>query len=122
MPERRHGLRAVARIEVYDREARAERVPLYVSGNVSAGGIFLITQSPFAPGTIMRISFGLPGEDDQIQTVGEVVWSRSEKSGRTRQPGMGVQFTEIREVDRERIRRFVAAQSEFEEYEEKKKK
>jgi uncharacterized protein (TIGR02266 family) len=120
MPERRSGFRAVAKIEVYDREARAERVPLYVSGNVSAGGIFLITQSPFARGTTMKISFTLPGESEPIQTVGTVVWNRGSRGGPAQQPGMGAQFDEIREQDRERIRRFVHAQNEVDEIKAKK--
>jgi uncharacterized protein (TIGR02266 family) len=113
MPERRSTLRAVARIEVYDRDANADRVPLYVAGNVSSGGMFLITQSPFDRGTNLKINFSLPGQEQPVQAVGSVVWSRNERSAPDRQPGMGVQFIEIKKEDVERIRAFVNNQTEF---------
>src|SRR3990172_8997053 len=99
MAERRRTVRAIARIEVFDKGARQERVPLYVSGNVSSGGIFLITQEPFALGTDLKISFTLPGDDRPIETLGQVVWQRSERSAADRQPGMGVQFMKIARED-----------------------
>lgn len=114
MPERRSTLRAVARIEVYDRDSCSERVPLYVAGNVSPGGMFLITQSPFERGTSLKISFGLPGQEPPVLAVGSVVWSRTERTAADRQPGMGVQFIEIAKEDVERIRTFVNNQTEFE--------
>lgn len=114
MAERRSTLRAVVRIEVYDRESRAERVPLFVAGNVSPGGMFLITQTPYERGTTLKISFSLPGDDQPVQAVGSVVWNRGERSAPDRQPGMGVQFIEIRKEDAERIRAFVSVQTEFE--------
>jgi len=112
MVERRRTVRAIARIEVFDKGARRERVPLYVSGNVSSGGIFLITQEPFAPGTNLKISFTLPGDDQPIESMGQVVWLRDERTAPERQPGMGVQFMAIAREDQERVREFVHSQSE----------
>ena len=114
MPERRSTLRAVARIEVYDRDASADRVPLYVAGNVSVGGIFLITQTPFEVGTNLKIVFSLPGQEQPVQAMGAVAWSRNQRTAPDRQPGMGVQFMEIKMEDVERIRTLVNAQTEFE--------
>ena len=107
MAERRGTVRAVARIEVFDEKTHVERVPLFVSGNVSAGGIFLITQEPYQIGTKLRIKFNLPDDPQPIETEGEVVWQRGERENSDRQPGMGVQFMKIAESDRGRIRRFV---------------
>jgi uncharacterized protein (TIGR02266 family) len=112
MAERRRTVRAIARIEVFDKGARRERVPLYVSGNVSSGGIFLITQEPIALGTNLKISFTLPGDDRPIEAMGQVIWQRNERSAPDRQPGMGVQFMAIGREDQERIRDFVHAQIE----------
>ena len=111
MAERRRSVRAVARIEVYDKDKQPDRVPLYVSGNVSAGGIFLITQEPFARDTNLMIKFTLPDDDHPIEAVGTVVWVRSERHSPERPPGMGVQFMEIPKHDRERIRKFVEEQA-----------
>jgi uncharacterized protein (TIGR02266 family) len=108
MAERRGTVRAVARIEVFDERTHMERVPLFVSGNVSAGGIFLITQEPYRIGTKLRIKFNLPGDLRPIETEGEVVWIRGERISPENQPGMGVQFMKIAESDRERVRAFVA--------------
>jgi uncharacterized protein (TIGR02266 family) len=112
MAERRGTVRAVARIEVFDEKTHVDRVPLFVSGNVSAGGIFLITQEPYKSGTKMRIRFNLPDDPNVIETEGEVVWQRPKREGSQRQPGMGVQFTKIEGHDRERIREFVSQQVE----------
>jgi uncharacterized protein (TIGR02266 family) len=111
--ERRRSVRAVARIEVYEaKDTRHTRVPLYISGNVSAGGIFLITQEPFKTGTNLKISFSLPGDPRVIDTFGSVIWSRGLREASDRQPGMGVQFSEIKKEDRDRIRDFVNEQIE----------
>ena len=107
MAERRHTVRAVARIEVYDKDKRQDRVPLYIAGNVSSGGIFLITQDPYANNTKLKIRFSLPGDDHPIETVGQVIWRRTDRETPERQPGMGVQFMEITREDHERIRQFV---------------
>ena len=118
MAERRRTVRAVARIEVYDQTAPKDRVPLYVSGNVSAGGIFLITQEPFEPGTIMKIQFYLPNDEKEIVTVGEVVWTRGQRKASDQQPGMGVMFNKVDPADQERIRAFVHERMEAGEIEE----
>ncbi len=107
MAERRGTLRAVVRIQVFDKNKTLERVPLYVTGNVSAGGMFLITQEPYPVGTELKISFSLPGDPKPIETEGTVVWSRGARETSNRQPGMGVQFERTGREDQERIREFV---------------
>ncbi len=107
MGERRRTVRAVVRLEVYDDGRRQERIPLYISRNISGGGIFLITQEPYPPGTNIRISFTLPGDRTPVTALGEVVWSRDQREAPERQPGMGVKFVEIKDFDQERLRQFV---------------
>lgn len=111
MAERRGNVRLVSKLEVQERDPRRARVPLYVSGNISAGGMFLITQDPYPPGTTFRISFGLPPHEKTVEATGRVVWSRPQKENPERQPGMGIEFLEIDEQDRERIREFVYSQT-----------
>ena len=107
MVERRRTVRAVARIEVFNKETSEQRVPLYVSGNVSVGGIFLITQDPLEPGTDMKISFTLPGDDREIHAEGRVVWKRRQREASDRQPGMGVQFMKILPKHQEKLSAYI---------------
>lgn len=113
MAERRGTVRAVARIEVQDQSVAKERVPLFVSGNVSSGGIFLITNDPYEAGTELLIRFNLPDDPVTIEATGSVVWRRTDRESSDRPPGMGVQFQNISQDDRERIRSFVNVQVEL---------
>ncbi|MFO8057132.1 MAG: TIGR02266 family protein [bacterium] len=112
MAERRSNFRLVSKLEVQERDPARARVPLYVSGNISAGGMFLITQDPYPAGTTFRISFGLPQDGKTVEATGRVVWSRRQKENPERQPGMGIEFLEIEEQDRQRIREFVYSNTE----------
>ena len=112
MVERRGTVRAIAKIEVFKKEGPVNRVPLYVSGNVSAGGLFLITQQPFEPGTDLLISFSLPKDGKKISAEGSVVWKREARDSGDQRPGMGVQFMKIDKEDQERIRTYVASLSD----------
>ena len=114
MADRRTALRAVSKIEIFDSDRLRERVPLYVTGNISVGGMFLFTQEPFPKDTEFKISFTLPGAPQAIEARGKVVWKRESRQAADRQAGMGLRFIEIKDADRERIRAFVESQSEFE--------
>lgn len=108
MADRRRTVRAVVKIEVHDVKTRTEqRVPLYISGNVSEGGMFLITQDPFERDTQFDISFSLPDDPSPIQATGTVIWRRTDRESPDRPPGMGVQFMQIKPEDKNRIKDFV---------------
>ena len=98
----------MARIEIRP----LDRVPLYISGNLSVGGMFLITQEPLPVGTNFRVCFALPASKDDITATGEVLWSRSQREAPDRQPGMGVKFKNLSPDDRKRIRSFVEARAD----------
>ena len=112
MAERRGNVRLVTRLEVQEKNSRHARVPLYVTGNISGGGMFLITQEPYPPGTVISLSFVLPADNKAVEAKGTVVWSRKEKENSQKQPGMGIQFLEIDEKDQQKIRKFVDSQQE----------
>ncbi len=112
MAERRGNVRLVTRLEVQEKDSRHARVPLYVTGNISGGGMFLITQEPYPPGTVIHISFVLPDDSKAVEATGTVVWSRKEKENSKRQPGMGIKFLEIDEEDQQKIRKFVGTQQD----------
>ena len=105
MADRRANVRAVVRLEVEERELF--RVPLYVTANLSVGGMFLITKTPLPPKTESRLRFRLPNDRTFIQTTAKVLWARKEDLAAGLAPGMGLQFVECSPEDRERIRAYV---------------
>ena len=107
MADRRVNVRAVVRLEVENRNL--ERVPLFVTANLSAGGMFLITKNPLPEGTNLRLRFRLPKEKVFIQTLAKVLWVREESATSSSPPGMGVLFLECAPADQERIQAWVSA-------------
>ena len=113
MADRRANVRAVVRLEVEERELF--RVPLYVTANLSVGGMFLITKTPLPPQTELKLRFRLPKDRVYIQTVAKVLWAREESTAPGPPPGMGVQFLECAPADREKLRAFLEAWARAEE-------
>src|SRR5512140_233985 len=66
------------------------------SHDVSRGGIFIKTATPFPQGTLLKFEIRLSGDQAVISGVGRVVWKReSGQSGSERPAGMGVKFIKI---------------------------
>lgn len=70
------------------------------TGNISEGGIFVVTPFPFAPYTELKINFLLPGEVS-IEALGVV---RHRKAG----AHMGLMFVELTEAARSTIAEHVS--------------
>jgi uncharacterized protein (TIGR02266 family) len=66
------------------------------SVNLSAGGLFLETQKPLAPGEKLELKFFLPGQDKATCCQGRVAWVNYPDSPRdpVLPPGMGVEFVD----------------------------
>ena len=79
--------------------------------NVGGGGICLITDEVFAPGTRLQFVLKLPDVEQSVRFVGEVVWSEPYeiigKTERRRAVEAGVRFVEISPADREAVMRHV---------------
>jgi len=73
------------------------------AANISERGILISSVGTLNSGQQVRLRFGLPAQDTEIQTTGVV--TRIDDTGR-----VGVSFTQIRSTDRQRIRLFVADQ------------
>jgi CheY-like chemotaxis protein len=71
------------------------------AANISERGILITNVGNLATGQQVRLRFGLPSQNTEIQTSGVV--TRIDDVGR-----VGVSFTQIRSTDRQRIRLFVA--------------
>ncbi len=107
MVDRRKDLRAVVRLEVEPGAGSLKRPPFYITGNISVGGMFLITSDPLPEKTKIALQFRLPDDEEKIQVLAEVVWCREKDERPGLPPGMGIKFLKISDKDREKIDRFV---------------
>ena len=69
--------------------------------DINQGGLFIETSRPLSLGSEVMMRFNLPGQQEAIETVGHVV--RISQGGRFEPPGMGLEFEQLRGVDRVRI-------------------
>ena len=79
--------------------------------DISAMGIFVRTTQPETPGTHLWLRFSPPGSEDgaaePIECEGDVIWINPPRDGRSRNPGMGIQFIDLTIEQRDRILRLV---------------
>lgn len=90
------------------------RVVAGVSSDVSVGGIFVAAYTPASVGTRVSLRFRLP--TGQVVAAGVVRWVREGRPGRI--AGMGIELTEMGEVDREALARFCGNRPRFLSYDE----
>jgi uncharacterized protein (TIGR02266 family) len=89
------------------------------SHDVSRGGIFIKTPSPFPPGTLLKFEIRISEDKPVLGGVGRVVWKRDPPQATNERPaGMGVKFLKIDDASRGVIDRIITvkgdAPSEFE--------
>jgi uncharacterized protein (TIGR02266 family) len=83
------------------------------SHDVSRGGVFVKTPSPFAPGTLLKFEIRLAGNESVISGVGRVVWTRDAAQASSQAPaGMGVKFIKLEDSSRALIERLVTEKSD----------
>src|SRR5262245_35609329 len=71
------------------------------SHDVSRGGMFIKTPSPFPPGTLLKFEVRISGDQRVMQGVGRVVWKREAGEVHDGAPaGMGVKFIKIDDASR----------------------
>ncbi len=79
------------------------------SYDVSRGGLFVKTSSPFASGTLLKFEIRLAADEPVIAGVGRVVWKRETSQATPDRPaGMGVKFIKVDDKSRDLIERVVA--------------
>jgi uncharacterized protein (TIGR02266 family) len=64
---------------------------------LGAGGLFIETEAPLAPGSVLHVRFRLPGGAALHDIAGRVTWQHrpeDARAGDTRPSGMGVEFTD----------------------------
>jgi Tfp pilus assembly protein PilZ len=91
--KRKHGRKPFFMVVDYSTEDRVYKD--YIQ-NISAGGLFIETQMPFAEGQELSISFPLPNYQKYIKISGEIV--------RTSPQGIGVKFKPANQKQEEMIK------------------
>lgn len=103
--ERRQHLRATLKTSVH----LSSESNFYTgfSNDISEGGIFVATHNVLPRGSFMDIEFSLPDDGAPIRVQGEVRWVREYRQDSDGHPGMGLEFRNLQEADRQRILSFV---------------
>jgi len=73
--------------------------------NLSSGGIFIKTDDPPPVDSTVSLRFHLPGDLEPINIEGRVVWIK--QTGNSFPSGMGIEFTEISPLHKQKIHAFV---------------
>jgi uncharacterized protein (TIGR02266 family) len=104
---RRHHRRSVeVSFRVRDAGDPSQGDILFDTVDLSQGGAFLRSDLLLEVGEIVDVTFGLPGEIRPIRARARVAWA-TRKQPNKGGPGMGLQFIELAEKDREAIAAFV---------------
>ena len=78
------------------------------SGNVSTGGLFIMTENPLPEGETFALHLQLPGLPEPLKIKSKVSWARKEKgAGKTNPPGMGITFMEMSDKDYQLIKQYL---------------
>ncbi len=77
------------------------------SCNLSGGGLFVATHNVSPVGTLLEISFLLPGSDAPIVAQVEVRWVREQNTESDSPPGMGLRFLTVDADSSARIQDFI---------------
>ena len=81
-----------------------------LTGGIGAGGLFIESSAPLAPGTELSVEFALPDRPlEKYNVKAKVAWARSKPERHLLFPGMGVQFTNIDEKVRKELIELVEA-------------
>lgn len=100
--ERRRSIRApvVVRIEY----ATVDALFSDFTRNINEGGVFIETDCPAELDSVVHLRFRLPGTREMLKLTGRVAWIRNAAG---RPEGMGVEFENLSDRDRDRINALV---------------
>ena len=111
MEERRRFVRLDTRAEVTCTTLTTGAVERTVTKDIGGGGVCLFTENVLASGTRLQVAMKLPGSEQPINFIAEVMWSEAYevigKTERRRAVETGVRFLEIAPNDRDAVMRYV---------------
>src|SRR5579863_8340158 len=77
--------------------------------NISKGGTFIRTSKPLNAGTEFVFVLSIPGQTDQLQLLGQVMWTVDEERATEENPaGMGIRFKFTHEGELKQLEDFVS--------------
>ncbi len=71
----------------------------FAEANIGGGGIFLPVNDPPPEGALIEMELDIPGLENPVELIGEVVWAHSEQTP----VGMGIEFYRIKPEVRKHI-------------------
>jgi type IV pilus assembly protein PilZ len=109
---RRELLRIEAEIEIHFKNF--EQFYKEYAKNISKGGIFIKSNNPLPPQTIIEIKIFLPDDKEPLDVVGEVVHIIEPEIAQQRgwDPGMGVHFVDYDEEMFKRLEKYIDSQAD----------
>jgi type IV pilus assembly protein PilZ len=76
--------------------------------NISKGGTFIRTSKPLAIGTEFMFVLSIPGQAEQLQLHGQVMWTVDEERSNEEHPaGMGIRFLFEDDAEQRQLEEFV---------------
>jgi type IV pilus assembly protein PilZ len=105
---RRQLLRIDAKVEVEFKSF--EQFSQEYTKNISQGGLFIKSNEPLAPQSVLEISLILPDGPEHILVVGEVVHTIDKETASARgcDAGMGVHFVDYEETAKQTIENYIS--------------
>src|SRR5205823_4277823 len=85
---------------------QAERVLFAYITDISALGIFVLTNNPEPPGTRLNLRFRTTPGEAPLEVEGQVIWInryRPDQQEENLNPGMGIQFQDLSPQQREQV-------------------
>ena len=114
MDEHRRFIRFASRLDVAYTVLPSGMLQHTIAKDISAGGLRLFMDRPLAPGTQLQVALRLPGREQPVNAIAEIVWSEaSETTGGGSEPRhsieVGARCAEISPQDQEAITQFIEA-------------
>ena len=95
-------------VQIWVEEATEHERYFQHSADLSTGGIYLKNTIPRPVGTVVSLSFSLPGSPEKFETKAEVVGAIAGD----KEMGMSLKFLDLAPAHIEQIRRFIETHSE----------
>lgn len=109
--EQRKFIRVPVKFKVLMSDDDCEGFVYFSSRDLSAGGIFLVSDLLLEKGTAVRLEFMIPGHKNEVRVEGRIAWIKDEADPRYPHipSGMGVQFTKVNAAQAKIIEDYVAS-------------
>ena len=113
MEERRQFVRFVSRMDVAYTLLPAGVAQRTTARDISAGGLRLFMDRPLALGAQLQVALRLPGREQPVNAIAEIVWSEESETFSRGEPQrsveVGVRCLEISPQDQDAITQFIEA-------------